>query len=156
MSFSKHKKLKKRFGFLCIFEDYLVDHKEAQNQNLLSIEENCDFLARVYSNNLNGNELFNDIKEVIVLLKRAKRNSEKLDLNPKGVSVYISSLGLEAYNKSFVTGLKIFLNLPLSIVSCECSFSKLNLIKSFLRSTMSQPNFGNYFNWERNSIIHRL
>ncbi|EZA54577.1 Zinc finger MYM-type protein, partial [Ooceraea biroi] len=34
--------------------------------------------------------------------------------------------------------LRIFLTLPVSIASCERSFSKLKLIKNYLRSTMGQ------------------
>ena len=37
-----------------------------------------------------------------------------------------------------VTAFKIFLTLPVTVASAERSFSKLKLIKSYLRSTMSQ------------------
>jgi hypothetical protein len=51
-------------------------------------------------------------------------------------------MGLEAY-KTLATALQILLTLPVSVASCELSFSKINLIKSHLRSTMSQDRFTN-------------
>nr|CAH7713144.1 unnamed protein product [Callosobruchus chinensis] len=34
--------------------------------------------------------------------------------------------------------MKIFLTMPVTVASCERSFSKLKLIKTYLRSTMGQ------------------
>jgi hypothetical protein len=49
-------------------------------------------------------------------------------------------MGLKAY-KTLATALQILLTLPVSVASCERSFSKMNLIKSYLRSTISQDRF---------------
>nr|CAH7716461.1 unnamed protein product [Callosobruchus chinensis] len=35
-------------------------------------------------------------------------------------------------------GYRIFLSIPVASASCECSFSNLKLIKSYLRSSMGQ------------------
>lgn len=140
--FSSLRELRKRFGFLCTFEEYLVNDTKAYNEKLMFVERKCNFLAEVYSNDFNGKELYDDIKDVLFLFKRARKNGEKLDLSPRGILLYISSLGLEAY-KALVTALKFFLTLPLSVASCERSFSKLKLIKSYLRSTMSQDRLSN-------------
>jgi hypothetical protein len=53
---------------------------------------------------LNGLELYQDYKDIIISLKRAKQTVEKLDFSPKGVLKYISSMGLEAY-KTLATAL---------------------------------------------------
>jgi hypothetical protein len=89
---------------------------------------------------LNGSKLYQDYKDIIISLKRAKQNGEKLDFSPKGLLKYISSMGLEAY-KTFATALQILLTLPVSVASCERSFSKMKLIKSYLLSTISQDRF---------------
>lgn len=89
-------------------------------------------LAEKYPCDLNGIELFSDMKDIIILLKRSLKNNEKLDYTPKGILEYICSMGLEAYN-SLATALQILLTLPVSVASCERSFSKLKLIKSYLR-----------------------
>lgn len=41
------------------------------------------------------------------------------------------------------TALRIFLTLPVSVATNERSFSKLKLIKNYLRSTMSQARLSN-------------
>jgi soluble P-type ATPase len=56
---------------------------------------------------------------------------------------YISSMGLEVY-KTLATALQILMTLPVSVASCERSFSKMKLIKSYLQSTMSQDRFTNF------------
>jgi hypothetical protein len=87
-------------------------------------------------------ELYQDYKDIIISLKRAKQNGERLDFSPNGLLKYISSMGLEAC-KTLETSLQILLTLPASVASCELSFSKMKLIKSYLRSTMSQNKFTN-------------
>jgi hypothetical protein len=46
-------------------------------------------------------------------------------------------MGLEAY-KTLATALRILLTLLVSAASCERSLSKIKLIKSYLRPTLSQ------------------
>jgi hypothetical protein len=91
---------------------------------------------------LNGLELYQDYKDIIISLKIAKTEWEKLEFSPKGLFKYISSMGLEAY-KTLATALQILLTWPVSVASCECSFSKMKLIKSYLQSAMSQDRFTN-------------
>jgi hypothetical protein len=87
-------------------------------------------------------ELYQDYNDIIISLKRAKQNGKKLDFPPKGLLKYISSMGLEAY-KTLATALHFLLTLPVSVTSCEHSFSKMKLIKLCLWSTMSQDRFTN-------------
>ena len=91
----------------------------------------------VAKHDLNSEKLFSDLKDIIFLLKRAKVYGEQMDFTIQGLLQYISSMGLEAY-KTLAKALKIFLTLPVSVYSCERSFSNLKLIKSYLRSTISQ------------------
>lgn len=48
-----------------------------------------------------------------------------------------NSQASSSFNDAIVAGL-IFLTLPVTVASAERSFSKLKLIKTYLRSTMSQ------------------
>ena len=50
----------------------------------------------------------------------------------------ISSFKLEEIFANVCTSLRIVCTLPVTVASAERSFSKLNLKKSFLRSTMTQ------------------
>jgi hypothetical protein len=55
-------------------------------------ENECTHLAQWYSKDLNGLELYQDYKDVIISLKTATQNGEKLDFSPKGLIKYISSM----------------------------------------------------------------
>lgn len=135
------KQLDSRFGFLCNFEDYM-DIKYTKKE-MEELRKKCLGLAEKYPNDLNGDELFEDIKDIITLLRRSKSNGEELDLNnPKDILLYISAMGLEAYS-TLVVALKLLLTIPVSVASCERSFSKLKLIQSYLRSTMTQERLTN-------------
>jgi hypothetical protein len=137
--FSQLLELESRFGFLCNAESVV-------NQLVLQIHEQfteprnkCTHLAQQYLKDLNGSELYQNYKDIISL-KRAIENVEKLDFSPKGLLKYISSKELEAY-ETLATDLQILFALPVSVASCKRSFSKIKLIKSYLRSTVSQDRF---------------
>jgi hypothetical protein len=51
-------------------------------------------------------------------------------------------MGLEAY-KTLATALQILFTLPVSVASCERYLRKIKLIKSYLRSAISQNRFTN-------------
>lgn len=71
---------------------------------------------------------------IIASFKRAKLNGGSLIYSPTGLLKYISSLA---------TDLQIFLTMPVSVAFCERSFSKMKLVTSYLRSTMSQDRLTN-------------
>ena len=50
---------------------------------------------------------------------------------------FIQKYRLENYVPNIVILIRIFLTIAISIASCERRFSKLKLIKNYLRSTMS-------------------
>lgn len=55
-------------------------------------------LAESYPCDIKDAELFNDLKDIIILLERALENIEILYNTPKGLLAYIFSIGLEVYN----------------------------------------------------------
>jgi hypothetical protein len=127
---------------LCNAES-LVNQLNPQNhEEFTELRNKCTHLAQQYSKDMNGLEMYQDYKYMIISLKRTKQNGQKLNFSPKGLLKYISSMGLEAY-KTLATALQILLTLPVSIASRERSFSKVKLIKSYLRSTLSQDRFTN-------------
>jgi hypothetical protein len=75
--------------------------------------------------------MYQDYKDIIISLKRAKQNGKKPDFPPKGLLKYISSMELEAY-ETLAISLQILMAFPVSIASCELSFRKMKLIKSYL------------------------
>jgi hypothetical protein len=75
--------------------------------------------------------------------QKIKSEWGKLEFSRKGLLKYISLMGLKEY-KTLATALQILLTFPVSVASCERSFSKVKLIKSYLRSTMSQDRFTNF------------
>lgn len=50
----------------------------------------------------------------------------------------IHAFGLVPIYPNLITALKVFLTLPVTIASGESSFSKLKIIKNYLRTTMGQ------------------
>lgn len=55
-----------------------------------------------------------------------------------GLLKAIVELDLKEMLPNVVVAIKIFLTMPVTVASCERSFSKLKLIKTYLRSTMGQ------------------
>jgi hypothetical protein len=94
--FSQFRELGRRFGFLCNAES-LVNQLNLQNhEQFTELRNKRTHLAQQYSEYLNGLELYQDYKDIIISLKRATQNGEKLDFSPKGLLKYILSMGLEA------------------------------------------------------------
>ena len=58
-------------------------------EQLSQININCTVLAKLYPHALNSEELFSDLKDVILLFKRAKVNGEQMDFTPQGLLQYI-------------------------------------------------------------------
>lgn len=76
-------------------------------------------------------------------VKRCK-NGGKVELEgPLDLLKFIQQYRLENSVPNIVILLRIFLTIAISVASCERSFSKLKLIKNYLRSTMSDSRLQN-------------
>ena len=75
-------------------------------------------------------ELFDELKALCRSFPKA--------LNPYEVLVYLSHQKLNGLFPNVQIALRVLLSLPISVASGERSFSKLKLIKTYLRSTMTQ------------------
>lgn len=84
---------------------------------------------------INGPELYEEIKTLRIHLK--------LEYNSQDVLNFIFSNNLSSFFPNICIGLRIYLTLPVSVASGERSFSKLKIVKNYLRSTMSHERLTN-------------
>uniref|UniRef100_A0A0D3BX91 HAT C-terminal dimerisation domain-containing protein n=1 Tax=Brassica oleracea var. oleracea TaxID=109376 RepID=A0A0D3BX91_BRAOL len=122
-------------------EDIDIDDAIAQLKGLRKLNSTSDdilkskcsnleaFLKHGADSDIDGNDLFMEIKIFReVLPKIFKKNVEVLD--------YLKRMK-DSYPSIWIA-YRIMLTIPVSVASAVRSFSKLKLIKSYLRSTMSQ------------------
>jgi len=119
-----YKSINKLFGFF----------SNLKNLETIEIQVHCKTFAEFYHVDINENEL---ILECIHL----KAYLSELDISEFSISsTYkcLKSNGLEETFPNIMISFRIFLSMMITNCSGERSFSKLNLIKEELRSTMSQ------------------
>lgn len=113
---------------------FLYDIASINKRTSADILDNCKCLEKslTYKNNkdIDAHDLFNELQ---ILARRLPRS-----MSPSDVLIYIVQQHLEDCVPNVVVSLRILLTLPVSVASGERSFSKLKLIKTYLRSTMSQ------------------
>lgn len=114
--------------------NFLYDIHDLQTWDSGNLKTSCMTLETVLSDgdecDINGMEL-ND--EVLILAPMLSAGS-----SPQCALSYITKSNfIDIFPNTFVS-LRILLTLPVSVASGERSFSKLKLIKTYLRSTLSQ------------------
>ena len=111
---------------------FLYNINEAHK--LENLKNLCNQLDLALSNNeskdLNGEELY---QEILILSPLVKADQSSLD-----VLNFIFKSHLEQLFPNSVVAIKILNTLPVTVASGERSFSKLKLIKTYLRTTMTQ------------------
>ena len=99
---------------------------------MYSLKKNClnleYFLTHETNSNIDGLDLFSELK----VLKEVLQINENSPIN---VLNYIKRL--ESFSNACIA-FRILLTILVAVASAEISFSKLKLIKSYLRSTISQ------------------
>lgn len=98
-------------------------------------------LEKILTTTINEtNEIHKDViaKELFEEISLFKQMSPISDFEPLSILNYLSLNNLLELYPNLVTALQIVLTLPVSVASGEGSFSKLKIIKNYLRSTMSQ------------------
>lgn len=118
--------LKNVFGFLFNLHspDISIDQCKRLEKELTSTKDG--------NKDLNATQLYDEIKSFQALIDDDGEKAPLDFLNK------IHVFGLEEIYSNLITALKVFLTLPVTIASAENSFSKLKLIKNYLRSTMSK------------------
>ncbi|KAL6567777.1 hypothetical protein OROGR_001445 [Orobanche gracilis] len=124
--FEQFKKYEETFGFLLNLERL----RDIDDESLL---RSCKNLQGAYTHNgvsdIDGDDLFTELDFLKhVLSKEAKSTTEVIN--------YLKEMD-GCFPNTYIA-YKILLTIPVTVASAERSFSKLKLIKTFLRSTMSQ------------------
>lgn len=128
--------LNSKFGFLLdvhslitsddVSEDYLLVH--------------CADFALAYEGDVDGSSLLQEIMDCRMLFRR--RPDSEVPSTPEQLLQATIQYGRDVF-PNLRTALQILLTISVSVASCERSFSKLKLIKTYLRSTMSQERLSN-------------
>lgn len=122
------------FGFL---SDNLFDYS---NVDLMKYCQDLNLKLKDDATNesdIDGIELFN---EIIALKSHFAEHQSK---DPQSLLQYIFGNDLISTFPNITIALRILLTLPVSVASGERSFSKLKIIKNYLRSTMLQHRLSN-------------
>lgn len=132
-------KLEDRFEYLTTVEN-LFGFLFKLHSSDISLKQ-CEELERAFtkdgSRDLSASRLFEEIKSFQALVDDDGEKTPLEFLNK------IRSLGLEPIYPNLKIALKLFSTLPVAIASAESSFSKLKIIKNYLRTTMSQDRLNN-------------
>ncbi|XP_022830235.1 zinc finger MYM-type protein 1-like [Spodoptera litura] len=130
-----------RFNLLNNHNDvfnFLFNLSDDQDQTRL--RSNCHLLQEKLSANdsldINADDLFEEIMSCQPFFKKLNNNVVK-------ILEFIYLNNLTAVCPNITIALRIMLTMPVTVASAERSFSKLKLIKNYLRSTMSQERLTN-------------
>lgn len=126
--FENMSEINENFGFL--YGSSLIDH------SMDYIQKCAADLSLKYETDLNSSDFISEIKDF-----KCQAFSLLPDLKaatPLALLQLITTYSLRAEYPNVETALRIFLTLPITVATCERSFSKLKLIKNYLRSTMEQ------------------
>ncbi|XP_025204578.1 zinc finger MYM-type protein 1-like [Melanaphis sacchari] len=126
--FENMSEINENFGFL--YGSSLTDH------SMDYIQKCAADLSLKYETDLNSSDFISEIKDF-----KSQAFSLLPDLRaatPLALLQLITTYSLRAEYPNVEIALRIFLTLPITVATCERSFSKLKLIKNYLRSTMGQ------------------
>ncbi|XP_063810584.1 zinc finger MYM-type protein 1-like [Pseudophryne corroboree] len=126
-------KINEKFGFL--------HGMELQKSETKHLKTQAKELAQIYKEDINEEEFLHEIESFKF---HALEVDEKMKSSPPAtILTLIYKHRLEEAYPNITTALQIFLTLPVSVASRERSFSKLKLIKTYLRNTMGQERLTN-------------
>ena len=95
---------------------------------------NCSAFCNLYTD-VTKDDLIEELRR----LKRCHQfQFQERSCKPLNLLNKINSMNLESLFPNISIALRIFLTLPVTVATAERSFSKLKLIKNYLRSTMTQ------------------
>ena len=125
--------INKKFGFLQL--EIIMDTNRDK-----FIEQSINALADVY-NEVDGDELKLEIHRLRRYVLVSRNNNQGVICGNCTILVLLQWMVKWGFIESLpnlIIAIRIFLTMSISVASCERSFSKLKLIKNYLRSTMSQ------------------
>lgn len=110
--------------------------------------EQCRQLEKKFTSEKDGkkdvdaDQLFDEIKSFQVLV------DDDMKKSPLGFLNKIQSLNLASIYPNLVIALRLFLTLPVTVAAAESSFSKLKLLKNYLRTTMTHDRLTHLASWQ--------
>ncbi|CAG9829109.1 unnamed protein product [Diabrotica balteata] len=136
--------LQRRFGGIDKLHDLFGFLGNFQNLDSDVIKRSCmdlDLALQIQHagnvcKDIDGLDLHNEILSYKVL--NLFTDSGKISDSPIDILNYITKKNLQSLFPNLFIALRIFLTLPISVASGERSFSKLKLIKNYLRTSMCQ------------------
>lgn len=151
--------LHQRFAFLQI--QTLLDTKKDD-----FIKKQIQHTCAQYTE-LNAASMLTEITRLrhhIILYKEVNPDEQVANWSALDLLRWVYKWKLQESLTNFVVTLRIFLTITVSTASCERSFSKLKLIKTYQRSTMSQERLSNLailsierdFNVDFNSVVEKF
>lgn len=123
------KRVAELFQFLSATKLMAVSHEE--------LEVACRGLADTYNSDISGDELFSELSSARSVLQDQKLLSSGMSFADFLGCLVEHDLSDHVY-PNLSTALRLFLTIPVTVASSERSFSKLKLIKNYLRSSMGQ------------------
>ncbi|CAM4709907.1 unnamed protein product [Lepidochelys kempii] len=115
---------------ICTLLGFLWQFNRLSNEDLLSAAEQ---FQQQYNK-----EISKDLSDEVIFLKQIYSINCKLDCKPKELLQEILECGLSGVFPNITIALHIFVSLPASVASGECTFNVLKQVKNYLRSTMGQ------------------
>ncbi|KZS02754.1 putative Zinc finger protein [Daphnia magna] len=110
-------------------DDYQLKTCCTALNNALSVGEKCD---------ISPDDLFIELRSLSHRFPLPSEDGKIIDSSPLAALTFIVQNGLSSVYPNTVIALRILLTLPVSVAQGERSFSKLKLIKTYLRSLMGQ------------------
>ncbi|OXA48852.1 Zinc finger MYM-type protein 1 [Folsomia candida] len=121
-----------------------MDRSDALGRNLKEMEiqekQKCmQDLCHEYPSDFSGPTFLNEVQSLETTISAFNETGRDLaQLGPMDVLNILYANGLASAYPNCETALRIFLTLPVSVASNERSFSKMKIVKNYLRSTMGQ------------------
>jgi hypothetical protein len=136
------------FGFLLQTKTLMNDDEVD-----LDLQKKCTDFVTAYPDDVDGVRLAEEIQDCRVLIRK---HAASVELSPLGILKFIVSFGGNDVFPNLKVGLQILLTISTSVAGCERSFSKLKLILTYLRSTMTQKRLTNLalLSIERETLEH--
>jgi hypothetical protein len=139
--FSRLRDLNTKFGFLLDTKSLLLQHEVPDDAGDKDgeLRSQCLHFGETYSSDVNGNELLQEVFDCRLLIKqRQQKGSDfKQPTTPEELVKFIVSYGDDIFPNMKIA-LQMLLTVSVSTASCERSFSKMKLILTYLRASMSQ------------------
>lgn len=107
-----------------------------QLSSVETLKKHAADLALKYPTDIDAAEITSEIESF--KFQSAELLKDQSNATPMDLLQFLHLYSLQEVYPNIEIALRIFLTLPVTVASCERSFSKLKIIKNYLRSTMGQ------------------